>query len=64
MNDIQTKAVVAVISTLGFVGNSHYCSHCGNEFHEDRGQHKPDCGLLAEMQADEEWWDELRMRLS
>jgi hypothetical protein len=57
------KAVIAVIRTLGFIGNTHYCPHCMNEFHHDRGQHEPDCETLAFLQADAEWWSELEWRL-
>ena len=63
MTDDQRKTVVAVISTLGFVGNSHYCPDCGARFHDTRGQHEPDCGALADMLEDDEWWDELKRRL-
>ena len=56
MTDEQTKAVIAVIRALGFTGNAHYCAGCLNEFHYDRGQHKPDCPVLAEVTADDEWW--------
>jgi len=48
---------VAVIRALGFVGNSHYCADCLNTFHDDCGQHKPNCARLAAMLADEEWPD-------
>lgn len=63
MTDEQTKAVIAVIRTLGFVGNAHYCPYCMNHFHDDCGQHEPDCEGLQIMLADEEWWDELAERL-
>lgn len=56
MTDERTKAVIAVIRALGFVGNTHYCPYCMNEFHADRGQHAPDCSLLFEIKEDDEWW--------
>jgi hypothetical protein len=64
MTKDQTDAVIAVIRILGFIGNAHYCPHCLNHFHDDRGQHKSDCAGLAELQQDEEWWDiEERLKL-
>ena len=48
---------VSVIRALGFVGNSHYCPSCLNTFHDDCGQHKPDCQSLAGMLEDEDWPD-------
>lgn len=53
---VRVRAVISVIRALGFVGNAHYCSSCMNHFHEDRGQHKPGCSILADLRADEEWW--------
>lgn len=50
---------ILVIRALGFVGNSHYCPHCMNHFHDDRGQHDPDCGVLAEIQEDDQWWEDV-----
>jgi hypothetical protein len=50
--------VIAVIRALGFIGNTHYCADCLHEFHFDRGQHDPNCAILAEIRADEEWWQE------
>lgn len=59
----QDEAIVAVIRTLGFVGNMHYCPGCMNHFHDTCGQHEPDCPVLAEMMANEEWWDDLKVYL-
>lgn len=50
---------IRVIRALGFVGNMHYCGDCMNEFHADRGQHKPGCSVLASILEDEEWWDDI-----
>ncbi len=50
-----------MIRTLGFIGNAHYCPYCLNHFHDDFGQHEPDCQGIADMKANEElgfcWWD-------
>ncbi len=51
-----TRVAVEVIRALGFVGNSHYCSDCMNTFHDDFGQHKPGCSVLADIATDEDWW--------
>ncbi len=54
--ETATKAAndagVALIRSLGFVGNTHYCADCMNTFHDDLGQHKPDCGILAGLLAE------------
>lgn len=56
MRDPRDEALIAVIRSLGFVGNSHYCSGCLNEFHADRGQHKSDCSVLHDINIDDDWW--------
>ncbi len=60
---IEDGAMIALIRTLGFVGNSHYCGGCLNEFHADRGQHKAGCPTLADLIADEEWFENVRLYL-
>ncbi|HSE46093.1 MAG TPA: hypothetical protein VLA89_12275 [Gemmatimonadales bacterium] len=60
----QTRAIISVIRTLGFIGNAHYCPYCMNHFHDDRGQHELDCEGLANMKADDEWWEDLDLYLS
>jgi hypothetical protein len=52
------RSAVDAISALGFVGNMHYCPDCMNRFHDDRGQHKPGCSVLAGLESDDDWWDE------
>lgn len=47
---------IKVIRMLGFIGNSHYCPGCLNEFHADRGQHDFDCPSLKDLMDDPEWW--------
>ncbi len=48
----RTRGKIELIRWLGFVGNSHYCSVCMNTFHEDFGQHAPDCTIPAELAHD------------
>lgn len=66
MNPKQQAAVIAVIRTLGFVGNTHYCPGCLNRFHEDRGQHQPGCPVLAESHelGDTDLWDQVEAMLA
>lgn len=56
MADDYEQGLISAIRALGFVGNSHYCPGCLNHFHVDRGQHEPDCSVLADMNRDDEWW--------
>lgn len=34
---------LSLIRWLGFVGNTHYCPQCLNEFWAAHGLHEPDC---------------------
>lgn len=36
-------ATLEKIRAAGFIGNTHYCPDCMNEYYADEGQHAEDC---------------------
>ena len=44
--------LLTVMSAFGWVGNTHYCPGCMNEFWADAGQHEPDCPTLRDIMDD------------